>query len=64
MVKVLDAGVKGYVLSSEVSAGLMSGIHEVTRGNTYLSPGISRDLVQALRAGPTPAKDPLTFRER
>jgi DNA-binding NarL/FixJ family response regulator len=60
----LRAGVSGYVLKSMAASNLVEAIHEVHRGQMYLSPGISRSVVNAmLRPGDIPL-DPLTPRER
>src|ERR1700719_4380506 len=37
----LSAGVKGYVLKSQISGELIHAIQQVLRGHVYLSPGIS-----------------------
>ena len=60
----LAAGVRGYVLKALAAVDLVTAIREVANGAVYLSPGISRTLVdyhfQQDRAG----ADPLTDRER
>jgi two-component system response regulator NreC len=43
----ISAGIKGFVLKSEASSALAEAIHEVTRGNAYLSPGIARFAVES-----------------
>src|SRR5687767_2409340 len=62
--EALRAGVCGYVLKSQASADLIQAIHEVSRGNVYLSPGISRAMVEAYLAKVDVPPDPLTLRER
>jgi two-component system response regulator NreC len=62
--EALRAGVCGYVLKSQASADLVQALHEVARGNVYLSPGISRAMVQAYLAKVDVPPDPLTLRER
>jgi two-component system response regulator NreC len=62
--EALHAGVCGYVLKSQASADLVQAIREVTRGNFYLSPGISRGMVEAYVAKVDLPPDPLTLRER
>ena len=47
------AGIKGYVVKTQAAADLVRAIHEVSRGQMYLSPGVSRALVDAYLAGPT-----------
>ena len=45
--EALGAGVKGYVLKSQVAADLVDAIHEVCRGSVYISPAISHSQVQS-----------------
>ncbi len=59
----LSAGVKGYVLKSQISSELIHAIHQVLRGHVYLSPGISGAVLAAYNSKAHPA-DPLTSRER
>jgi two-component system response regulator NreC len=59
----LRAGVKGYVLKMEAETALVKAIKEAQAGNVYLSPGISRAVVDACQTGAVPDTDPLTSRE-
>jgi two-component system response regulator NreC len=60
----LEAGFSAYVLKSQAAAQLVRAIHEVRRGSIYLSPGVSRVVVEAsLNRTPVP-RNPLTGRER
>src|SRR5436309_12442031 len=64
---VLEAvrlGVKGYVVKTQASTDLVRAIQEVLRGMMYLSPRVSRTLVQAYLAKSELPPDPLTPRER
>jgi two-component system, NarL family, response regulator NreC len=62
--EALRAGVRGYVLKSQAATDLVHAIQQVCRGEIYLSPGISRAVVEAfLSRTPFPV-DPLTSRER
>ena len=64
---VLEAvrlGVQGYVVKSQAPTDLARAIHEVLRGMTYLSPLVSRTLVQAYLSKSELPADPLTPRER
>jgi DNA-binding NarL/FixJ family response regulator len=54
----------GYVLKSQMANDLIQAIKEVLRGGIYLSPGISRAVVQAYLSKTTLEADPLTARER
>jgi DNA-binding NarL/FixJ family response regulator len=60
----LEAGIKGYVLKTEATADLTRALHEVARGHTYLSPGISETVVDAWLSKRERPADPLTPRER
>ena len=62
--EALRAGVKGYVLKTQAAADLVQAIDQVGRGGVYLSPGISRAVVDAYRSKVELAADPLTTRER
>jgi two-component system, NarL family, response regulator NreC len=60
----LKAGVKGYVLKSQISGDLVQAIQQVLRGQVYLSPGISGSVIAAYKSKTEVAADPLTSRER
>jgi two-component system response regulator NreC len=60
----LRAGVKGYVLKSQAGSDLVHAIQEVCRGSVYLSPKISRAVVDAYLSKSHVAADPLSGRER
>jgi DNA-binding NarL/FixJ family response regulator len=60
----LEAGIEGYVLKTEAMADLVRALHEVARGHTYLSPGISRTIVEASLGRRRRPRDPLTPREK
>jgi two-component system, NarL family, response regulator NreC len=62
--EALEAGVKGYVLKSQAASDLVHAIQQVSRGQFYLSPGVSRAVVEAYRSKSDGAGDPLTVRER
>jgi DNA-binding NarL/FixJ family response regulator len=62
--EALRAGVSGYVLKKQATADLLKAIDEVSRGNIYLSPGISRAVMEAFRSGTHFAARTLTARER
>jgi two-component system, NarL family, response regulator NreC len=64
VIEALHAGVTGYVLKSQMANDLLQAIKEVLRGGIYLSPGISRTVVQAYLSKTTLEMDPLTSRER
>jgi two-component system response regulator NreC len=62
--EALEAGVKGYVLKNQVASDLLQAIQRVSRGEFYLSPGISRSVMEAYRTRSNRPADPLTARER
>jgi DNA-binding NarL/FixJ family response regulator len=62
--EALHAGVDGYVLKSQAVSDLVQAIEQVSRGGIYLSPSISRAVVEAFLSGAGGAQQPLTSRER
>jgi len=62
--EALEAGVKGYVLKSQVASDLVQAIRQVSRGEVYLSPGVSGAVMEAYRSKSDKHRDPLTTRER
>jgi two-component system, NarL family, response regulator NreC len=64
VLSALQAGVRGYVLKAQAAADLMRAIDEVLRGAIYLSPGISRIVVDAYLNQRTAVDEPLSHRER
>ncbi|MGH9749913.1 MAG: response regulator [Candidatus Polarisedimenticolia bacterium] len=64
VLEALRNGVSGYVLKTQAGDDLIQAIREVTRGSLYLSPGVSRTVVDAYRAKTDLPPDPLSPRER
>src|SRR6059036_791079 len=64
VISALRAGIKGYVLKSQAGADLVHAILEVCRGSVYLSPNISRAVVDAYLSKTYVTTDPLSGRER
>jgi DNA-binding NarL/FixJ family response regulator len=64
VLEALRGGVKGYVVKTQAAEDLVRAIQEVQRGTIYLSPGISRAVVEAYLAKSELPCDPLTSRER
>jgi two-component system response regulator NreC len=60
----LRAGIRGYLLKTQAAEDLIHAIHEVLRGEVYLSPGVSRIVVDGYLTGGRPEEDPLAPRER
>ena len=57
--QALQAGAAGYLLKGADVAELELALKAVMRGDTYLSPSISKDLVGDLLSGNAPAANPL-----
>jgi two-component system, NarL family, response regulator NreC len=60
----LQAGVVGYVVKTQAMADLVQAIHTVVQGAIYVSPRVTRAVVQASVSGTPLPPDPLTSRER
>lgn len=64
---VLEAfrrGLRGYVIKTQAGQDLVQALREVERGALYLSPGISRTVIDAYLSRADVPADPLTPRER
>lgn len=64
VIEALRAGVKGYVLKNQAATDLVAAIEQVGRGGVYLSPNISRAVMEAYLSQTAPEGDLLTARER
>ena len=64
VMEAVRAGVNGYVLKTQATPELIQAVHEVYKGKIYLSPGVSRAVVDAYLARTNLPPDPLTPRER
>lgn len=62
--EALSSGVRGYVLKNQVVNDLVHAIHQVLRGDFYLSPGVSRSVVEAYRSKSEQPAEVLSSRER
>jgi DNA-binding NarL/FixJ family response regulator len=62
--EALRAGAKGYVLKNQAAEDLVHAIQEVCHGSVYLSPNISRTVVDAYLSKNYISADPLSQRER
>jgi two-component system, NarL family, response regulator NreC len=62
--EALRAGIRGYVVKTQAAADLIRAIQEVSRGQIYLSPGISSAVVEAFLTKADLPVDPLTAQER
>jgi DNA-binding NarL/FixJ family response regulator len=62
--EALRAGTKGYIDKTQAAADLVRAIREAYQGQIYLSPSVSRALVEAYLAKTDVPGDPLTSRER
>jgi len=61
--EALRSGVKAYVHKTEAGTALVQAIHEVCRGNMYVSPFVSKPIAEACRTGSDVRPDPITPRE-
>ena len=64
VLEALHTGVHGYVVKTQAAADLVQAIREVCRGAIYLSPTISRAIVEAYFDKAAPPRDVLSSRER
>ena len=64
VLEALRIGVSAYVVKTQAAADLVRAIHEVARGQIYLSPGISRAVVEAYLTKAELPAEPLTAQER
>ena len=58
------AGIPAYVLKSKAASNLVQAIHAVCKGEVYLSPSVSRAVMDTYLAKDDSASDPLSTRER
>ncbi|HKW87294.1 MAG TPA: response regulator transcription factor [Candidatus Acidoferrales bacterium] len=64
LLNALRAGARGYVIKTHAAQELLRAIREASRGGVYLSPEVSRAVVQAYQNKTELANDPLSARER
>jgi two-component system response regulator NreC len=64
IIQALRAGIKGYILKTRPIAELVQAVLEVSKGKTYLSPGVSDKVVEAFLRGTQAPVEPLSDRER
>ena len=60
----LRAGARGYVLKTQAPQDIVTAVLHVNRGEVYLSPKVSRAVVEAYLAKKDLPDDPLSLRER
>jgi two-component system response regulator NreC len=58
------SGLRGYVIKTQAASDLVQAIRDVMRNAYYISPGISRTVVEGYLSKSEIAPDPLTWRER
>jgi DNA-binding NarL/FixJ family response regulator len=58
--EAFDVGASGYVLKHSASLELVTAIHEVLKGRTYLTPMIAAELLMSYREGTHKRNDTLT----
>ena len=64
VLEALQAGVHGYVVKTQAAADLVQAIREIRGNAIYLSPTISRAVIEAYFDKATPPGDVLSSRER
>jgi DNA-binding NarL/FixJ family response regulator len=64
LVECLRAGARAFIVKREAAVQLVEALRQVAQDELYLSPGLSRALVDSYRRGHEPPADPLTRRER
>jgi two-component system, NarL family, response regulator NreC len=64
LLNALRAGARGYVIKTHAAQELLRAIREASRGGVYLSPDVSRAVVQAYQNKTELASEPLSPRER
>ncbi|MBI2883568.1 MAG: response regulator transcription factor, partial [Candidatus Methylomirabilis oxyfera] len=64
VLEAMRAGIRGYVVKRQAVMELVQAIREVANGAIYLSPNISRAVVQAYLSKTELPPDPLSLRER
>jgi two-component system response regulator NreC len=64
VLEAFRSGLRGYVIKTQAAADVVQAIREVLREAVYLSPGISRTVIDAYRSKTDLPVDPLTPRER
>ena len=64
VLEALHAGVKAYVVKTRAADDLVQAIHEAQKGSMFLSPSVSRSVVDAFLGKTELAPDPLSARER
>lgn len=64
ILNALRAGARGYVIKTHAAQELLRAIREASRGGVYLSPDVSRAVVQAYQNKTELTNDPLSPRER
>lgn len=57
----ISLGADGYVLKNGKAGEVISAIRAVTRGGSYFSPAVAREIVEQLRAPKTPGDEPFTL---
>lgn len=64
VLEAFRSGLRGYVIKSQAAGDLVQAIREVLKNAVYVSPGISKALIEAYLFKTELPVDPLTLRER
>lgn len=59
----LRAGIRGYVLKTQAAEDLLHAVRDVLRGQVYLSPNVSRPIIDGYLSGVKATAQPLSRRE-
>jgi DNA-binding NarL/FixJ family response regulator len=62
-VRAVRAGAAGYLLKDSAGAELVNAIHQVLQGRVYLTPAITREVMERMAAPEDPREQPLTPRQ-
>ena len=64
ILQAIRAGAKGFVIKTHAADDLVQALREASRGGTYLSPEVSRALVDGYQGRTALRPDPLSPKER
>ena len=62
--RALRAGASGFLLKDSAGEELVSAIEQVVQGRIYLTPAVTKDVMERMQAAPTFVGAPLTERQR
>jgi two-component system, NarL family, response regulator NreC len=62
--RALRAGASGFLLKDSAGEELVSAIEQVVQGRVYLTPAVTKDVMERMQTAPAVAGPPLTERQR